>query len=123
MVSKRYPEQSSGMDAKNKFGLRLKMIRKAQGLTQEDLAASIDRSVEAVSNLERGKSLPNFETIERLAASLNVPLKDLFDFEDDTDEERSRLLTELIQVAQSLQTGDLTIALSLMRDLRDREKA
>jgi len=111
------------MDAKNKFGLRLKMIRKAQGLTQEDLAASIDRSVEAVSNLERGKSLPNFETIERLAASLNVPLKDLFDFEDDTDEERSRLLTELIQVAQSLQTGDLTIALSLMRDLRDREKA
>lgn len=112
------------MDTKQKFGLRLKLIRKAQSLTQEDLAERVGRSVEAVSNMERGKSLPSFETIQQLATGLNVALKDLFDFdaEEESDPDRNRLLIEISEVAKSLKGDDLSIALSLMRDLRDREK-
>ncbi len=38
----------------------------------------IGRSVETISNLERGISLPNEATLRRLARSLDVALEDLF---------------------------------------------
>jgi len=45
------------MDAdelKRRFGKRVQGLREAQGLTQEQLAARIQRSVDTVSNIERG---------------------------------------------------------------------
>jgi len=44
------------MDAeelKRRFGKRVQGLREAQGLTQEQLAARIQRSVDTVSNIER----------------------------------------------------------------------
>ena len=46
-------------------------------MTQEELAEKIDRSVETISNLERGVSLPNEATLHRLARSLEVSIDDL----------------------------------------------
>lgn len=70
------------MVTKLHFGVRLKQLRKEKKLTQEELAVRIGRSVDALSNIERGKSLPNFTTIEQLAQALDVPLKNLFDFDE-----------------------------------------
>ena len=54
-----------------KLGDRLRQLRVAAGLTQSDLAR--DRfSKEYISQIERGKTRPTPETIEWLAASLNV---------------------------------------------------
>jgi tetratricopeptide (TPR) repeat protein len=55
----------------SKLGDRLRQLRVAAGLTQSDLAR--DRfSKEYISQIERGKTRPTPETIEWLAASLNV---------------------------------------------------
>lgn len=43
------------------------------------LADAIDRSFETVSAIDRGKSLPYFETIERLATALDVPIRAICD--------------------------------------------
>ena len=54
-----------------KLGERLRQLRSAAGLTQSDLAG--DRfSKEYVSQIERGKTRPTRETIEWLAARLDV---------------------------------------------------
>ncbi len=60
------------------IGLRVRAHRLERRLTQEQLAAMVGRSVETISNLERGISLPNEATLRRLARSLDVALEDLF---------------------------------------------
>jgi transcriptional regulator with XRE-family HTH domain len=65
---------------KTSFGQRLKELRKAKNLTQERLAELLEVSVESVSNMERGIYAPSFETLEKLSAALNVPVKELFNF-------------------------------------------
>lgn len=71
------------MNLKDRVASRIKTIRKLRRLTQDQLAQRVDRTVFAISQLERGKSLPSFETLERLSVALEVPLKDFFD--DDSE--------------------------------------
>jgi len=66
------------VEKKREIGLRIRAHRLERRLTQEQLAEAIDRSVETISNLERGVSLPNEATLVRLAQVLNIGLDDLF---------------------------------------------
>ncbi len=61
------------------IGLRVKRSREAAGLTQEKLAELIDRSKEAVSNIERGVSLPGLDTIQTICEVTNVPMTSIID--------------------------------------------
>jgi len=108
------------METKKRLGLRLKAIRKEKKLTQDELAARIGRSVDAVSNIERGKSLPSFSTVEQLCQALEVPLKVLFDF-DDTPmlHHRAQLLEQVMSVARSLSDADLELASKIITVLRE----
>lgn len=98
------------MSLKLRVGGRLREIRKARGLTQERLAERIERSVDAVSALERGLALPSFETLEKLADVLDVPIRDFFDVEEGASEARVRMLTRLMMHARALSDADLEIA-------------
>ena len=66
---------------KGQFGKRIKTLRKQKHMTQEQLAEASTISVDFLSLIERGKNGPSFEVIERLARALEVPIKDLFDFD------------------------------------------
>ena len=65
---------------KTKFGERVTALRKAAGLTQEQLAENADYSVEFISFIERGIHGPSLEGVERLARALDVSEAQLFDF-------------------------------------------
>lgn len=75
---RKFRSETPGMDIKHAVGAKIKTLRKVRGMTQPDLANAIDRSIDALSNLERGLSLPNFETLERLSGALDVPVKEFF---------------------------------------------
>jgi transcriptional regulator with XRE-family HTH domain len=66
---------------KARFGKRLRQLRREKDLTQEQLAEAANISVESISNLERGIHAPSFDTLERLAKALGIPVKNLFDFD------------------------------------------
>ncbi|MBQ8460256.1 helix-turn-helix transcriptional regulator [bacterium] len=66
---------------KQLLALRLKELRKSRGLTQEKLAEMIGRDTKHISKLEIAGSYPSIETLERIAAALNVELKDIFNFD------------------------------------------
>lgn len=91
-------------------------MRKARNLTQEQLAEMIDRSQDAISNIERGISLPNFETLERLAIALNVGTRDFFDFEEEVtaSPERIQHLAEITDMARQLSDDNLKRASDLI---------
>lgn len=65
------------------FGKRLRKIRRHNDLTQERLAELLGISVEFVSNMERGVNAPSFETIEKIAQAFDLPVNELFTFEED----------------------------------------
>jgi len=111
------------MDTKAQLGLRIKAIRKGKRLTQDELAARIGRSVDALSNIERGKSLPSFSTIEQLSRALDIPLKNLFDFEEASVSRRKvQLLEELQSLARDLPETDLQVAIEQIRVLNKHRR-
>lgn len=66
-------------DFKRFVGKRIRESRKTRGLTQEQLAEAIDKTVETVSNIERGIKLPGLSTLEDIRKALDVKLSYLVD--------------------------------------------
>jgi len=63
-----------------KFGRRVRALRRDLQLTQEQLAEQAAVSVDFLSLVERGVNAPSFETLERVARALHVPVQELFVF-------------------------------------------
>lgn len=65
-------DQNLGAELRRVFAQRLQIARRNAGLTQDQLAETIGRSVDLVSRLERATTGPSLETIALLADALNV---------------------------------------------------
>jgi transcriptional regulator with XRE-family HTH domain len=72
-----------GGELKRSFGRKIQALREARGLTQEQLGDRIGRSVDTISNIERGVNSTRIETAHQLASELGVRLQDLFEFDED----------------------------------------
>ena len=59
------------------LGKRIKAARERGGMTQEDLAAAVDYSVDHVSVVERGVKPPKLEKLVAIANVLNVGTDEL----------------------------------------------
>ena len=60
----------------------IQSARKSAGLTQEQLAARVYVTRQAVSRWETGESEPSIDMRKLLASVLDVPVTDLFDLPD-----------------------------------------
>jgi DNA-binding XRE family transcriptional regulator len=69
---------------KIRFGKRLQKLRAENGITQEQLANAVELTVESISNIERGVYGPKFDNLEKIAAALQIPVKELFEFNNET---------------------------------------
>ncbi len=49
-------------------------------MTQERFAEALDISVDFLSLVERGRNAPSFETLDKIAKRLRIPVADLFTF-------------------------------------------
>jgi len=63
------------------FGRKVRQVRIARGMSQDELAhiAQMDRVF--VGQLERGERSPSLESVGKLAVALQVPPKELLDFD------------------------------------------
>lgn len=62
-----------------KFGEKLREIRKAKGLSQEELSFKADLHRTYIGMIERAEKNITLANIEKIANALNVDIKDLFD--------------------------------------------
>lgn len=117
----RQAAQSCPMSVTTNFSPVLKELRKQRGLTQEDLAMRTGRSVDAVSQWERGLNWPTFETLIRLADALDVPPRTFFDNgREDRSGERVQLETEAGLILAEFNDTDLKVAVEQLRALAKR---
>lgn len=62
------------------LGEQIRNIRKACGLTQEQLAELLEIDQKQVSCIERGINTPSMDRLQKIAEVLDVSVRDLFDF-------------------------------------------
>lgn len=108
------------MSLKIRFGARLRQIRQQRDLSQEKLAELTRLSTDAISNLERGVSVPGLDTVEVLRAALDVPIWELLDFladGDTPDPKRQRLEEALLGAARQLDLPHLEVAVAQVEAL------
>lgn len=60
------------------FGRRLRELRTARGLSQEALALACDLDRTYIGGVERGERNVSLVNIQRIAAALGVPVRELF---------------------------------------------
>jgi transcriptional regulator with XRE-family HTH domain len=65
-------------DIKNRFGKRLRKLRRNMDLTQEQLADKVGVSLNFIGQMERGENAPSLETVQKIAEVLNVDVSELF---------------------------------------------
>ena len=64
------------------FGKRLRSLRRAKDMTQEQVAERAGLSLQSVGEIERGRGNPTLVNVERLSDALDVELTELFDLGD-----------------------------------------
>ena len=95
------------------LGARIKELRKSRRLSQEQLSEKIDIDPKHLSRIEVGKSYPSLNTLERIAKTLGVEIRDIFEFMHlkrgkelaeninrlikEADEEKLRLIYKIIR--------------------------
>lgn len=105
-------------------GKRISTQRKAIGLTQEQLAAQIGVSAQAVSKWENGHNLPDIDNLVLIARLLKMPYASLVEEAQDTPvlQHRERIFdedtmyTRVKTFAQSECLNDTLLALKVMKE-------
>lgn len=99
------------------FGKKIRQLRKAKNLSQEELAEMIDKTVDTVSNVERGISSTRIDTAHAIATALDVQLYELFQAVDvpPADKEKAALLDEVHSLLKQQ-------PLELLQMIRDQVK-
>ncbi|WP_323043078.1 helix-turn-helix transcriptional regulator [Gemmobacter sp.] len=77
------------MDMRKLVGRNFARLRRAQGLTQEEVEARSGFSQQYLSGLERGQRNPTIITVYELAQAIGVSHMDLVAPDDDTDRQEA----------------------------------
>lgn len=62
------------------FGRRIKELREARKLTQEQLAEKVGLDYQTISRIETGVYFTNYENLNGFANAFDLQIKDLFDY-------------------------------------------
>ena len=65
-----------------KIGTRIRILREAKNMTQQDLADLCNFDKADLSKIESGKANPTIKTLLRISQALDVKFPDLFQIED-----------------------------------------
>ena len=84
------------------LGETIKAIRKSKGLSQEELAALLNVVRQTVSKWEQGDTIPDIETIKKIADLYGISVDSLLEEKPQEDEidtkERKRIMTNKIVI-------------------------
>ncbi len=106
-------------NVRQKIGLRIRMVRKRQKLTQENLAEKAGLTGKFIGAIERGESYPSFAKLESIATALECDLRHFFEI--DYIEESKQELNKLIQKRiKALSQDDRRYILKIMDWLATR---
>lgn len=107
----------TGMSTPKQFGRHVRSLRRARGLTQEQVADRSGLSADTIRRLEHGTFSPSLETLRKLCEGLDLLLSTLFaSFEAGERNERR----ELLDLLACRSERELDLATTVLRALFDQ---
>lgn len=105
-------------DILKQFGKKVRDLRKAQGLSQEELAEKADLHYTYVGGVERGERNLSLKSIERIASALKIDIRTLFALQlsEKSDAKSKELISDINDL---LLTKDIKILHLIMRIIKD----
>jgi transcriptional regulator with XRE-family HTH domain len=102
------------MQTKKLLGMRIRELRKTRHMTQERLAEKVGVEPKQISRIEGGKSFPSMDTLESIARSLQVEMKDLLNFQHLTEE---NLESELLKIFGMMDDKTKRMTIRMLRSI------
>lgn len=93
------------MDIKKIFGQNLKKYRKALGFTQIEFAEKLEVEQKHISFIENGNSFPSAGLIGKIAETLKVDPKNLFEYQEKPSVEEMK--NSIIQLVNNASDKDI----------------
>lgn len=100
---------------KKSLGQRIKEIRKSRGLTQPALAELVSVDSKYISRIETGSSYPSLDTLESIAKSLDVDVKELFSLSHLKD--KDELIAKINQKLMMTSNKNVKLIYQIINDL------
>lgn len=110
------------MTAKNTFSKNLRNIRKSKRVSQETLAELINCSNHVISNLERGITSPNLDTMELICEAFEIHISELILDSEIEIGQRNQNFTALSREANKLSDENLVNVIEIMQVLNRNQQ-
>tara|TARA_B100002003_G_C14012741_1_gene488628 strand:+ start:87 stop:458 length:372 start_codon:yes stop_codon:yes gene_type:complete len=103
----------------DQLGYHVQRLRKSKKMSQALLAEKIDKSIDTVSNIERGKAPTSINTVIDVANALDVELYELFQVRDMPvkDKNKNKLLDEILSLLKDQPEDILKFSLKQTKEL------
>ncbi|WP_339221086.1 helix-turn-helix transcriptional regulator [Paenibacillus sp. FSL H8-0332] len=108
-------------DLRNAVGDRIRAIRKAKGLTQQQLAELSNLDDAYIGAVERGERNFSIDTLEKIVAALNIQPLELFQNMDDLNEVEAAqrgAIDEYAVVVSELSVKQISTLNKIVREVR-----
>ena len=109
-------------DIKSALAARLRDARRQAKLSQEELAEKVGRSVDGISNIERGINLPSLDALIDICRALSISAAAVVEELQSPakSQERQELEWRLRSLCHELPEQDLLLAIDLVAAVRRR---
>lgn len=102
------------------IGKKIKSLRLQKGITQEQLAAKLNMSSQAISKWENNVTLPDIQLLPSLSVLFGVTIDELFALTDDTHFER---IENMINTEHVISAEDFAYAEQFLKEkVKDDDK-
>ena len=104
------------------IGVTIRAFRLQKGMSQGDIEKRTGLLRCYLSRVENGHTVPSIETLQKIAAALELPLSQMFDEQPvremsglSLDEDEIRFLTQVQRYSAHLNEGDRRLLLAMVR--------
>lgn len=99
-------------------GRRIRQIRKAQKISQQELGDRANLNYKYIGGVERGERNPSIESLMKIAKGLKVDVGEFFKFEDAGQmSEKERIYNQIIGLLGNKSTKELKLARRMLTSL------
>ena len=96
------------------LGRRIRTLRTAKGLTQQELGYRADVDYKFIGEIERGNMNPSFKVLVKIATTLDVELPEIMRFEQEISDQKE-LESRITKIVKTLSVEKLQNVLMLLR--------
>ena len=111
--------KSLRVDSLKQFGKQVRLLRKSQELSQEDLAEKAGLHSTYIGGIERGERNLSLKSIDKIAKALRTDIREFFlpQLEKRVSVDVNNIISDIFRVLIKKEVADLRLIRSIIKDI------